>query len=134
MKCQITRSLVTLAACLLVALSTVAVGAEAPPVTTAAYYDDLMAQQDAYFQTLSTRTVAMTTSAAYDDLLTQQDAFFRLDAMRSAALVTSAYYDDLMAQQDAYLQSVGGAPTFRAPSGAVVTWHLEEVQTPRASN
>ncbi len=64
MKRQITRTLATVIAGLLVAFSAAAAGADAPTVSTAQYYDDLQTQQDAYFQMVSYRNVALAATVA----------------------------------------------------------------------
>jgi len=79
----------------------------APSVTLAsASYDELMAQQDAFIQTVSFRTVSLAASASYDELMAQQQDLFQAMADRDTALAASASSDDLMVQQDASIEQI----------------------------
>lgn len=107
MKRQIARSFVAVVACLLIALPTTGVAAEtAPSIAASAAYDDLMAQQDAFFQTISFRTISLAAAASYDELMAQQEILFQAMSDRATALAASASYDALMAQQDAFIQQI----------------------------
>jgi hypothetical protein len=70
--------------------NTTNMAATGPGVSTAQYYDDLMAQQEDYIHTMAARATMRQAATQYDDLMSQQEDFLHTMAARADALATAA--------------------------------------------